>query len=77
MISKRFLRTAAQVVLLAGAVAVAGCASVKPWEKEHLADRIMSFDEDAREAAEELHWIEAREGSTGGAGAAGGGCACN
>ncbi|MCA9752101.1 MAG: DUF4266 domain-containing protein [bacterium] len=57
--------------------AVSGCATVRPWEKEALADPIMSFDEDAREAAKELHWMEAREGSTGGAGAAGGGCACN
>ena len=77
MIFARFTRLTTLIVLFAGTAAVAGCASVKPWEKEHLADRIMSFDEDAREAAEELHWVEAREGSTGGAGAAGGGCACN
>jgi len=77
MIRVRLVRTALRAGLVVATLAVAGCATVKPWEKEHLADRIMSFDEDAREAAEELHWIEAREGSTGGAGAAGGGCACN
>lgn len=57
--------------------AASGCATVKPWQKERLADPIMSFQADSREAARELHWMEAREGSTGGTGAAGGGCACN
>jgi hypothetical protein len=77
MTRKRAFRIALLALSVGLAQAVGGCATVKPWEKERLADRIMSFDEDAREAAEELHWIEAREGSTGGAGAAGGGCACN
>ena len=54
-----------------------GCATVKAYQRERLADPIMSFEEDAREEARELHWVEAREGSTGGAGTAGGGCACN
>jgi hypothetical protein len=57
--------------------ALNGCASVRAYERERLADRIMLFDTDAAEAARELHWIEAREGSTGGTGGAGGGCACN
>jgi hypothetical protein len=58
-------------------LAASGCASVKPWQKEHLADPIMSFEDHSREAARELHWLEAREGSTGGTGTSGGGCACN
>jgi hypothetical protein len=57
--------------------AIAGCATVKPYQMEHFADPIMAFEADAEEASRELHWIEAREGSTGGAGGAGGGCACN
>jgi hypothetical protein len=72
------------VRILAGAIALAalgavapGCGHVKAWQKEQLADPIMSFEDDAQEAARELHWIEAREGSTGGTGSAGGGCACN
>jgi Domain of unknown function (DUF4266) len=52
----------------------AGCSTVKPYEKEHLADPIMlTVQEDE---LRELKWLEAREGSTGGAGGAGGGCAC-
>jgi hypothetical protein len=56
---------------------LSGCASVPAYQREYLLDPIMSLAEDAREEKENLHWIEAREGSTGGAGAAGGGCACN
>lgn len=51
-----------------------GCATVRPYEKEHLADPIMTVTSD--EAFRELKWLEAREGSTGGAGGAGGGCGC-
>jgi hypothetical protein len=51
-----------------------GCATVRPYEKEHLADPIMAVT--AEEALRELKWLEAREGSTGGAGGAGGGCGC-
>jgi Domain of unknown function (DUF4266) len=51
-----------------------GCSTVRPYEKEHLADPIMTTAHE--EAIRELKWLEAREGSTGGAGGAGGGCAC-
>ena len=51
-----------------------GCANVRPYEKENLADPIMTISSD--EALRELKWLEAREGSTGGAGGAGGGCGC-
>jgi hypothetical protein len=61
------------LVLLALAV---GCSSVRPYEKEHLADPIMMSAGDAQTELRELKWLEAREGSTGGAGGAGGGCAC-
>jgi len=65
------------LAVLLASTAMSGCARVRPYEREHLADPIMSFDLDAIEASRELHWIEAREGSTGGFGGAGGGCACN
>jgi hypothetical protein len=50
---------------------------VRASEKEHLADRIMQFDEDAQESAAEEHVRGNREGSTGRSGSAGGGCGCN
>jgi hypothetical protein len=73
---RRFLGLVAGLATLAGGLASSGCA-VRAYQKEALADPIMSFEEDSEEAARELHWIEAREGSTGGVGTAGGGCACN
>ena len=53
-----------------------GCASVKAYQKEYLADSIMVSEREVREELRELKWLEAREGSTGGVGGAGGGCAC-
>lgn len=53
------------------------CAAVKPYEREYLADRIMSFDARAEEDTMERHFLETREGSIGGHGGTGGGCACN
>ena len=59
--------------------ALSGCAaqSVRPYQREHLADRIMSFEAAARKDARATKSFDAREGSTGGNGGAGGGCACN
>lgn len=68
-----------QRLLLLGLVSLGltGCVTVKPYQREYLADRIMEFDANAEEAAMERHFIETREGSIGGYGGAGGGCACN
>ena len=63
--------------LLGLSVFANGCATVRAYQRERLADRIMSFQADARDAARRTKALEAREGSTGGNGGAGGGCACN
>ena len=56
----------------------AGCASTVPlYDRERLADPIMSFQADAKKDARKTKTFDAREGSTGGNGGAGGGCACN
>lgn len=59
------------------AFAAHGCAHVRPYQREHLADKIMAFETDAKAAARRTKSLDAREGSTGGNGGAGGGCACN
>ena len=64
------------IVLGTGLTAGAGCATVKPYEKEHLADELMTDPQDMVAAMREMKWLDAREGSTGGVGGAGGGCAC-
>lgn len=68
-------------------VAAAACASVltacavepwvKPYERDRLADPIMSFDRDPVSSSYIHHVYEAREGARGATGSAGGGCGCN
>jgi hypothetical protein len=50
---------------------------VKPYERDHLADPIMSFDRDPVSGAYTDHVYESREGARGATGSAGGGCGCN
>jgi hypothetical protein len=72
----RRLGLASALALLA--LGLPGCATVpvRPWQREHLVDPIVAFRAEAREDARKLKTFEAREGSTGGIGGAGGGCAC-
>jgi len=71
----RLARLAPLALLLA---LLTGCAAQVPvYQREHLADRIMSFKADAKANARLTKSFDAREGSTGGNGGAGGGCACN
>jgi Domain of unknown function (DUF4266) len=51
------------------------CVSVKPWERELLAQPGMTFDPNGSETAQ--HMLESREASFGGYGSVGGGCGCN
>ena len=71
----RMLAAAAALLMLAG------CATptpwVKPYEREHLADPIMSFNRDPISSTYVEHVLETREGSRGATGAVGGGCGCN
>jgi hypothetical protein len=68
--------------LLAGVVLMtAACGNIQPWvkpyERDKLADPIMAWDRDAISAGYLDHIREAREGSRGATGSAGGGCGCN
>ena len=60
---------------------LAGCAPIQPWvkpyEREHFADPIMSFGRDPISATYIDHVYESREGSRGATGGVGGGCGCN
>jgi len=74
LLIRRLLALAAPAALL---LLATGCATVRAYQRERLADRIMSFEAEARKDARLTKSLEAREGSTGGNGGAGGGCACN
>jgi hypothetical protein len=50
---------------------------VKPYERDRLADPIMSWDRDAVSSAYLDHIRETREAARGATGSAGGGCGCN
>ncbi len=60
-----------------------GCGSmeIKPWvtpyERNNLADPIMSFSKDPVSAGYMHHVYQAREGARGAEGGSGGGCGCN
>ena len=76
----RFSAMPRLLALTVAAFVVAGCSVepwVKPYERDHLADRIMSFDRDPVSSSYIGHVYEAREGARGATGAAGGGCGCN
>jgi Domain of unknown function (DUF4266) len=65
---------------IGAAVLLAGCSVepwVKPYEREHLADPIMSFDRNPISSNYLDHVFEVREGARGATGAVGGGCGCN
>ena len=50
---------------------------VKPYEREHLADPIMSLSRDPISSEYLEHVFGTREGAHGATGSAGGGCGCN
>ena len=54
-----------------------GCAHVKPWERNTLADYTMRGDRDPLGVAFNEHIYFSREAASGGRGVGGGGCGCN
>ena len=63
--------------MLATLAIASGCVTVRPEEKEFLADPAMTFGADGQTKAQEEHVFSNREGSFGGGGVSGGGCGCN
>lgn len=67
----------AVVVLLPLVLGAAGCVVVKPYQREALSTPAMTPGDQSAGDHFRQHWQGTREGSTGGFGAAGGGCGCN
>ncbi|MCX7064512.1 MAG: DUF4266 domain-containing protein [Proteobacteria bacterium] len=69
------------VILLMLSTFAGGCAPIKPWvspyERNNLADPIMSFSRNPIAASYLDHVYESREGARGAQGGAGGGCGCS
>lgn len=70
------MKTVLFLVVTAVAGLGAGCSTVKPWERELLAQPGMKLESTANVKAEQ-HMLESREASVGGFGSGGGGCGCN
>lgn len=74
-------RLIAMLALAGAALAGGGCSmskwTVRPHQRELLADRIMQLDAEKQERAAEEHILSNREGAVGGTGTSGGGCGCN
>ena len=70
-----------RLLLLAVTVLLGACSGVEPWvkpyERDRLADPIMSFDRNPVSGSYIDHVHEAREGARGASGSSGGGCGCN
>jgi len=71
----------AQLLLPLGCLLLNGCSSIQPWvkpyERAHLADPIMSFSRDPVSDTFIGHVYMVREGARGAEGGHGGGCGCN
>jgi hypothetical protein len=77
----RLLKVGCALAFAATALALTACSSIQPWvkpyEREHLADTIMSFDRETVASMFTDHVYEVRNAARGATGAAGGGCGCN
>jgi len=68
-------------LLIVITVIVSGCSSIEPWvkpyERQNLADPIMSFSGAPISDSYMHHVYQSREAARGAEGAGGGGCGCN
>ncbi|HEY5807232.1 MAG TPA: DUF4266 domain-containing protein [Povalibacter sp.] len=75
---QRWLKAIAAMTCL---FALSACGNIEPWvkpyERQNLADPVMSFDLNPVSSSYMDHVYEAREGARGALGSAGGGCGCN
>jgi hypothetical protein len=75
------MRASVKLVIVVGGLLLLEACSIQPWvkpyERDRLADPIMSWDRDAISSEYMDHVYESREGSRGATGSAGGGCGCN
>ena len=70
----------ARCIILLAILQLTACSSVKtvaPYERGYLAEDGMQWEESSRNARLKGHVYTSKEASSGGAGAAGGGCGCN
>ncbi len=65
------------IALCGAALASSACATVRPEQRQLLADPVMQFNGEDPDARAKEHVLEFREGSNGRGSVKGGGCGCN
>jgi uncharacterized protein DUF4266 len=70
-------RIARVSIAMLALTAVAGCATVQPWERGTLAKPVMATEAPPHETAQKLRTYDAKEGGAAATGVGGGGCGCN
>lgn len=76
-IRPRRLLWAALAIVVMGLASGCAATAVRPWDRDLLADPKMKFRPSPMMSAVDDHIYFSKEGSMGGASAAGGGCGCN
>ncbi len=71
------MRHSIRIAIIVLASISVSCVTVEPWERGRLAQAEMALDIDPLAAELEALTYFSKEGATGGAGSAGGGCGCN
>lgn len=71
------VRRLRSLLFLTTALAASGCVVVHAHQRENLAKRAMTNDQDPGETRFAQHERGSREGADGGTGQPGGGCGCN
>jgi len=76
-----FKAVMASAIVILMTVGVAGCSNIEPWvkpyERDKLADPVMSLSRHGKADSYMHHVYQARESARGSEGGSGGGCGCN
>ena len=65
------------IIITITAVLLGGCAEVKPWDRDLLAQKRMQLVPAPVDSALDEHVYFSKEAASGGQGVGGGGCGCN
>ena len=65
------------IVIAFAALLISGCADVKPWDRDLLAQKKMQLVPAPVDNALDEHVYFSKEAASGGQGVGGGGCGCN
>ena len=65
------------VIIVCLACLVGGCSTVKPWDRDLLAEKKMQLVPAPLDNALDEHIFFSKEAASGGQGTGGGGCGCN